>query len=55
MQLRRSRSIVIAAAVSALVASQSVAAVAATARPAADRLAQAPLTPTLAGELSRNS
>src|SRR5580698_8420381 len=54
MQLRRSRSIVIAAAVSALVASQSVAAVAATARPAADRLAQAPLTPALAGELSQN-
>src|SRR3984885_14515104 len=51
MQLRRSRSIVIAAAVSALVASQSVAAVAATARPAADRLAQAPLTPALAGDL----
>jgi hypothetical protein len=54
MQLRRSRSIAIAAAVSALVASQSVTAVAATARPAADRLAQAPLTPALAGELSQN-
>src|SRR5580693_4332471 len=54
MQLRRSRSIVIAAAVSALVASQSAAAVAAPARAAADRLAQAPMTPALAGELSQN-
>ncbi|MGH3186090.1 MAG: S8 family serine peptidase [Streptosporangiaceae bacterium] len=50
----KSRSIVIAAAVSALVATQSVAAVAATAGPAAGGLAQAPLSSALAAELSQN-
>src|SRR5580700_3575272 len=50
----RSRSIVIAAVASALVGSQSIAAVAATAGPASGSLAQAPLTAALAAELSQN-
>ncbi len=54
MQRRRSRSIVIAAVASALVVSQSVAAVAATAGPVADGAPQAPLTPALAAELAQN-